>query len=498
MAGMLFRSFSALRPVVPFMVAIVALSGCLGPFQPGAADREQEADVAAPTVGPEGASRWNGGPRAKSDALGDDGRADATGEQSSWPGEKTALRENLAAGSASVRRPAVIAIYDPYIWADHPAFRVSSAEYAALWDASGAPDAAVSYSLAAWKAPPHQIPARTLIGINDSRVFSAFDANLGDESRFYEGANPHGTQMAGAILDPSVGSCPDCLVVQVFERHAWAWIAQQNWIDAVAIAMGSLTSPTEGISVMVQAVVDSGKPVFVAAGNSPYDVAVRTPQDVVTADTILVDLTREGWAADEHPPVPDFLSEGVFSLPGHDNQWQEASGSSFATPRLAGLYGSFLMEAWEEGLIERDARSDGSVHNRVTTRHPADYLADGVLHSRDVPLMLASVAVRAYETTPTTNSANQLVQTVDPSLRVGYGQVQEPQVEALLRQLREGGLDSAPSPGTMHALSMQARALTRDAAIAMHDHLCPVMPVSFWPIGSCAGPYLESSDWYRP
>ena len=177
----------------------------------------------------------------------------------------------------------------------------------------------------------------------------------------------HGTHSAGlaagANLDRSDGNV---LIVAVevgkgtFDEGI-RWAARQPWIDALSISLGVVANvPLAGVAEMTREAYDSGKPVFVAAGNGVTSTGLA-PDKCSTYTSGYTGphwVTRIGAAepGDGSPTwwhcVPvDAIARTSVESPDHDvlRGGTSATGTSAATPNTAGAFAHLLLAARRVG-----------------------------------------------------------------------------------------------------------------------------------------------------
>ncbi|KAK1760394.1 peptidase S8/S53 domain-containing protein [Echria macrotheca] len=190
--------------------------------------------------------------------------------------------------------------------------------------------------------------------------------------------NGHGTHTAGTVAGRSVGIARNATVVavKVLDRlgsgSLSGVISGINWAvsDASArgilgravinMSLGGSASPT--LNATVEAAYTKGMSVVVAAGNSGADVAGFSPASAPDAITVAAtDRTdaKPGWSnfgkgVDLFAPGVDIVSAWIGA---GDNLYATASGTSMASPHVAGLAAYFIDK---EGLA-----SPAAVANRI-------------------------------------------------------------------------------------------------------------------------------------
>ena len=173
----------------------------------------------------------------------------------------------------------------------------------------------------------------------------------------------HGIGSSSVSVGNIHGSCPQCLLVYVHgtSEEANEWVAKQDWIDAQTNSWGASTVFREryynGSNVELQReAVDRGQQIFFSAGNGQGNAFVvpnttllssqEGPDWIVTVGAI---DPEDGSSFSGHGKPADLASVGR-SYPsatgGGDGVTASGnfSGTSNATPVVAGVYGKALYQ----------------------------------------------------------------------------------------------------------------------------------------------------------
>lgn len=181
--------------------------------------------------------------------------------------------------------------------------------------------------------------------------------------------NGHGTHSAGLAAGANLAAADgDVLVVMVevgkgdFEKGV-RWAARQPWIDAISVSLGlvanapvttSALGSRTGMEWATREASRNGKPVFMASGNGVSNTGLAPDH----CTTYTSPYTGPGWVtrvgAAEHRdgsptwwhcvPVDAIARTDVQSPDGHDTKASSsASGTSAATPNVAGHYAHLLL-----------------------------------------------------------------------------------------------------------------------------------------------------------
>jgi len=196
--------------------------------------------------------------------------------------------------------------------------------------------------------------AATAIYIVDTWVeieHREFGGRMDFGASFAEGrSNPHGTHVAGLALGSTMGvnRAARGVAVQVLDdtgRGSWStilrgldWIARQRRKGIVNISISG--GGSVAIDTAVNAMVDDGWRVVVAAGNDAVDACSKSPARAAKAVTVaaansndeLATFSNTGRCVDVVAPGENVLS----AYPG--GRYAYMSGTSMAAPLVAGAW----------------------------------------------------------------------------------------------------------------------------------------------------------------
>ena len=167
----------------------------------------------------------------------------------------------------------------------------------------------------------------------------------------------HGSAVTGAVLDAN----PNAVIffVEGFSTEAVLAAANQPLVDIISTSFGAPGSvPVPGIERGTEvAVVEYGKMHAGAADNSPSPAI----QDATAGPPWSIGIAGYAEEGDDQKEImsgsyPDISADWTQVLPNHDDTdgYHETSGTSFATPRTAGIL-SFVLES-----LRSEFNDDGS------------------------------------------------------------------------------------------------------------------------------------------
>ena len=202
--------------------------------------------------------------------------------------------------------------------------------------------------------------------IPGTKIIGAVD--FGND-RIYADTNAHGTGAASVAVGNLHGTCPECLLVfidtggfsQAQTEAALEWAESQPWIDAISNSYGHSTVFTDNVydgsnTKAQRRATERGQSVFFAAHNG-HDRAFFVPNNTLLSSQPGPDWIvtvgavdpgqRASYSGHGKPADISSIGSGYPSAYGAPNVGGEGdfSGTSNATPVLAGIYGRALYDA---------------------------------------------------------------------------------------------------------------------------------------------------------
>ncbi|CAI8330628.1 MAG: Uncharacterised protein [Euryarchaeota archaeon UBA443] len=256
----------------------------------------------------------------------------------------------------------------------------------------------------------------------------------------------HGTAVTGAVLDAN----PDAVIffVEGFSTEAVLAASNQPLVDIISTSFGAIGSlPVPGIETgTYEAVVGNNKMHTGAADNTPSPAV----QDATAGPPWSIGIAGYAEEGDDQKETmsgsyPDIAADWTQLLPNHDDTdgYHETSGTSFATPRTAGILSFVLQELRNEF---DDGGSGASVER-------GDYLVNGTdsegesftIRNSEVRNALNLSAWYPSFTTWDPFSGTTPVSPVAPCTQVGWGVVNMSNIEPMLMHLNGSqAMDNRP------------------------------------------------------
>jgi len=242
----------------------------------------------------------------------------------------------------------------------------------------------------------------------------------------------HGTAVTGAVLNAN----PDAVIffVEGFSDAAVLAAANQPLVDIITTSFGPILSvPVPGIEDATKVAVVQEKKIHTGAADNSPSPAI---QDSTAGPPWSIGISGYAEEDDDQKETmsgsyPDIAADWTQFLPNHDDidGYHWTSGTSFATPRTAGLLSEVLESLREEfGDLSSGADPDGRmglIVNGTNLSLTNDDLRDALNLSAWYPSF--STWDPLSGTTP--------VSPVAPCTQVGWGVVNESNVRPIIEHL---------------------------------------------------------------
>ena len=267
----------------------------------------------------------------------------------------------------------------------------------------------------------------------------------------------HGTAVTGAVLDAN----PDAIIffVEGFSDAAVLAAANQPLVDIITTSFGPIGSiPVPGIEDSTRVAVVENKKIHTGAADNTPSPAVQDP----TAGPPW-SIGVSGYAEEEDDQketmsgsYPDIAADWTQMLPNHDDidGYHQTSGTSFATPRTAGILSMVLTMLREESgdlMSGASEERSGLLVNGTNLSISNDDIRDA--------LNLSAWYPSASTWDPT--SGTLPISPVAPCTQVGWGVVNLSNVQPLYNHL--AGIDSMPQRPADVVACMEANQAMREA-----------------------------------
>jgi len=267
----------------------------------------------------------------------------------------------------------------------------------------------------------------------------------------------HGTAVTGAVLDAN----PDAIIffVEGFSDAAVLAAANQPLVDIITTSFGPIGSiPVPGIEDSTRVAVVENKKIHTGAADNTPSPAVQDP----TAGPPW-SIGVSGYAEEEDDQketmsgsYPDIAADWTQMLPNHDDidGYHETSGTSFATPRTAGILSMVLTMLRENSgdlLSGASEERNGLLVNGTNLSVSNDDIRDA--------LNLSGWYPSASSWDPT--SGTLPISPVAPCTQVGWGVVNLSNIQPLFNHL--AGIDSMPQRPADVVACMEANQAMREA-----------------------------------
>ncbi len=268
----------------------------------------------------------------------------------------------------------------------------------------------------------------------------------------------HGTAVTGAVLNAN----PNAIIffVEGFSDAAVLAAANQPLVDIITTSFGPIGSiPVPGIEDATKvAVVEKGKIHTGAADNSPSPAV----QDSTAGPPWSIGISGYAEEGDDQKETmsgsyPDVAADWTQILPNHDDVdgYHETSGTSFATPRTAGLLSKIITSLRDEfGDFSSGANPEKRNKNLINgseIKFSNDDLRDALNLSAWYPSFSSWDPLSG--TTP--------ISPVAPCTQVGWGVVNESNVLPIIEHLN--GTAEIPNRPSDVVLCMETNQAIRES-----------------------------------
>ena len=288
-----------------------------------------------------------------------------------------------------------------------------------------------------------QITTSDIVWFRGTRIIGTSPDDGTDIPILDDPQDGHGTAVTGAVLDAN----PDAVIffVEGFSDAAVLAAANQPLVDIITTSFGPIGSvPVPGIEDATRVAVVENKKIHAGAADNSPSPAV---QDSTAGRPWSIGISGYAEEGDDQKETmsgsyPDIAADWTQILPNHDDidGYHETSGTSFATPRTAGLLSKII-------LALRAEFGDYSSGADPTTRMGLLVSGDGLNVTND-DLRDALNLSAWYPSSSTWDplSGTMPISPVAPCTQVGWGVVNESNVQPIIDHLRGGQqMDERPS-----------------------------------------------------
>ena len=239
----------------------------------------------------------------------------------------------------------------------------------------------------------------------------------------------HGTAVTGAVLDAN----PDAIIffVEGFSDAAVLAAANQPLVDIISTSFGPIGSiPVPGIEDATEIAVVQEKKIHTGAADNSPSPAV---QDSTAGPPWSIGISGYAEEGDDQKETmsgsyPDIAADWTQVLPNHDDidGYHETSGTSFATPRTAGLLSK---------VIQHLRTESGDFSSGADPNLRSGYLVNG--DGMNISQAQIRDALNLSAWYPSFNTWDPLsgttpVSPVAPCTQIGWGVVNESNVEPMI------------------------------------------------------------------
>ena len=268
----------------------------------------------------------------------------------------------------------------------------------------------------------------------------------------------HGTAVTGAVLDAN----PDAIIffVEGFSDAAVLAAANQPLVDIITTSFGHIGSiPVPGIEDATKVAVVQEKKIHTGAADNSPSPAV---QDSTAGPPWSIGVSGYAEEGDDQKETmsgsyPDIAADWTQVLPNHDDidGYHETSGTSFATPRTAGLLSKIIQHLRSES---------GDYSSGADPELRGGFLVNGVdlnITQADIRDALNLSAWYPSFSTWDPLSGTTPVSPVAPCTQLGWGVVNESNVEPIINHLN--GTSTQPSRPSDVTMCMETNQQIRES-----------------------------------
>lgn len=212
----------------------------------------------------------------------------------------------------------------------------------------------------------NQITASDIVYFTGTKIIGNSPDWSGDDIPILDDpSDGHGSAVTGAVLDAN----PDAIIffVEGFSTNAVLAAANQPLVDVITTSFGAIGSvPVSGIErATEEAVVNQMKIHTGAADNSPSPAV----QDATAGPPWSIGIAGYAEGGDDQKEImsgsyPDISADWTQVLPNHQDidGYHETSGTSFATPRTAGII-SFVLDSLRTEYMDHSSGASPSLRD---------------------------------------------------------------------------------------------------------------------------------------
>jgi hypothetical protein len=268
----------------------------------------------------------------------------------------------------------------------------------------------------------------------------------------------HGTAVTGAVLDAN----PDAIIffVEGFSDAAVLAAANQPLVDIITTSFGPIGSiPVPGIEDATKVAVVQEKKIHTGAADNSPSPAV---QDSTAGPPWSIGVSGYAEEGDDQKETmsgsyPDIAADWTQVLPNHDDidGYHETSGTSFATPRTAGLLSKIIQHLRSES---------GDYSSGADPELRGGFLVNGMdlnITQADIRDALNLSAWYPSFSTWDPLSGTTPVSPVAPCTQLGWGVVNESNVEPIINHLN--GTSTQPNRPSDVTMCMETNQQIRES-----------------------------------
>ena len=249
----------------------------------------------------------------------------------------------------------------------------------------------------------------------------------------------HGTAVTGAVIDAN----PDAIIffVEGFSDAAVLAAANQPLVDIISTSFGPIGSiPVPGIEDATEVAVVVEKKIHTGAADNSPSPAV---QDSTAGPPWSIGISGYAEEGDDQKETmsgsyPDIAADWTQILPNHDDidGYHETSGTSFATPRTAGLLSKVIQHLRTESG-DFSSGADPEIRNGFLVNSDSMNISQAQI--RDA--LNLSAWYPSFSTWDPLSGTTP-VSPIAPCTQIGWGVVNESNVQPIINHLNGNTIQS--------------------------------------------------------
>ena len=326
------------------------------------------------------------------------------------------------------------------------------------------------------------ITTSDIVYFEGTKIFGTSPDGGTDINILDDPSDGHGTAVTGSVLNAN----PDAIIffVEGFSNNAVLAAGTSPLVDVVTTSFGAIGSlPVSGIeSGTYETVVVNNKIHTGAADNSPSPAV----QDATAGPPWSIGIAGYAEEGDDQKETmsgsyPDIAADWTQMLPNHDDVdgYHETSGTSFATPRTAGIL-SFVIDHLREETGDYGSGASLTRSGAVVNGSWEDGTAAQIYNHHLREALNLSAWYPSFSTWDPTSGTTP-ISPVAPCTQVGWGVVNLSNIQPMIEHLN--GTSPMPDRPSDVETCMQVNQEAREAYWGVYPSDAPQSPSTTYLLG---------------